>query len=136
MDSTQLKRSMACCGLVCSLCFNAASMCGLPGGRVPMPPAPPRTGTASTAIAAGNATCKGCWECHRPEGLLRRLVRPGLLPPRSRPSPPSSRRRAWTAFIAEVQAGRAHGLKIEKGGDYDGIPEAAVWKLLKGHASS
>jgi hypothetical protein len=134
MVPTELKRSVACCGLVCHLCFMAAR-CG--GCRIAGSPCP---GPAQDGACRHRSCCRGrdldgCWQCPDLEGCRVGLFAPGCSP-KVKAFATFIREEGLDPFLAGVRAGRADGLRIEKGGDYDGKPESAVREMLRKHASS
>jgi hypothetical protein len=128
MDSHELKRSVACCGLVCRLCFKAAQC---PGYRVAGSacPGPGQDGPCVHRDCCQERGLEGCWQCPDLGTCQVGLFAPGLSP-KVKAFATFMRDEGVDRFIAGVQAGRASGLQIEKGGDYDGKPEAAVWEML------
>jgi hypothetical protein len=132
LDSAELQRSVAFCGLVCHFCFMAAQCAGCRVAGCACP-GPEQDGDCVHRRCCLERGLEGCWQC---PGLG--TCQSGLFAPAR-----SSKVKAFATFIQEeglarfitaLRAGRARGWRIEKGGDYDGKPEAAVRELLRAAA--
>jgi hypothetical protein len=130
MDSTELERSVAFCGLVCQRCFMAAQCAGCRSERCSCP-GPDRDGHCIHRKCCRERKLEGCWQCHDLGTCQAGLFAPSRSP-KIKAFAQFIRDQGMRSFIAGVEAGRASGLRIEKGGDYDGKPVAEVWRLLKG----
>ena len=130
MDSIELERSVAFCGLVCRLCFNGSQCTGCRADECSCP-GPAQDGKCVHRRCCRERGLEGCWQCPELEGCKAGLFAVNLSP-KVKAFATFIRKAGMKPFIAGVQAGQARGLRIEKGGDYDGKPDAVVWDLLRG----
>lgn len=129
LDSDSVARSIAYCGLLCRLCFLAERCDGC------------RTASSQCERNCSDEGCfqkqcceargyAGCWACGELTHCTEGIYREGSL----------SKVRAFAlciqedgleGFVAHVLRNQRAGLRVEKGGDYDGLPAETVLRLLR-----
>lgn len=129
MDIHAIRASVACCGLICRLCFLASRCDGC--GK-----APNRCDRNCSDEGCFQKNCcesrhfEGCWQCGRLAGCTEGIYRDGA----------SSKVKAFArciqedgldAFVAHVLRNQERGLSVEKGKDYDGKTVDVVLRLLR-----
>ncbi len=129
MDHGSIAGSVAYCGLICRLCFRAdrCDGCRSAGNRCE------RNGSDEGCFQ--KACCEtngypGCWACADLERCTEGIYRDGARS-KVRAFALCIRQEGLEAFVGHVLRNRQAGLRVEKGGDYDGLPTDAVLRLLR-----
>lgn len=129
MDSPTIQDSVACCGLICRLCFLAARCGGCRMGRNLCDQDCSDAGCFQKKCCTSRRF-EGCWQCGHLAACTEGIYRDGDF----------SKVKAFAlciqedgldAFVGHVLRNRERGLSVEKGKDYDGKSVGTVLRLLR-----
>lgn len=129
MNHGLIADSVAYCGLICRLCFLADRCDGC------------RTAANRCERNCSDEGCfqksccerrnfRGCWECEDLEDCAEGIYHEGLHS-KVRAFALCIRQDGLETFMDLVLRNQRAGLRVEKGGDYDGLPAEAVLRLLR-----
>jgi hypothetical protein len=124
-----IAESVASCGLICRLCFLADRCDGCKSAINRCEGNCSDEGCFQKACCQANGYA-GCWLCTDLERCTEGIYRDGSRS-KVRAFALCIRQDGLEAFIGHVLRSQQAGLRVEKGGDYDGLPADVVLRLLR-----